>query len=153
MSVEETLGSRPKGTTVKDVRADDFIKAYSKHLKRQGKIEIPKWVDIVKTGRAQELAPMDPDWYYVKCASIARRVYLRPHIGIGHLSRVYAKRQNNGVAREHTERASTGIIRNILIQLEKIGVLQKAGKGRSISRVGQQDLDRIAGQVREASTA
>ena len=138
-------------TSVKDVRADEFIRAYAKHLKRQGKIEIPKWVDIVKTGRAKELGPQDPDWYYVKCASIARKVYLHPHIGIGLIARSYSSNKNNGVAREHTVNASTGIIRNILIQLEKIGVIHKSGKGRSITRVGQQDLDRIAGQVREAS--
>ena len=28
--------------TLKDVTADDFIAAYSKHLKTQGKFEIPK---------------------------------------------------------------------------------------------------------------
>jgi len=140
-------------TTVKDVRPDEFIRAYSKHLKRQGKIEIPKWVDIVKTSTANELSPLDPDWYYVKCASIARKVYLHPHIGVGFIARSYSSRKNNGVAREHTVAATTGIIRNMLAQLEKIGVVQKVGKGRSITRVGQQDLDRIAGQVREASEA
>jgi len=38
-------------------------------------------------------------------------------------------------------------------QLEAIKVLEKSegGKGRRVSRIGQQDLDRIAGQVREAS--
>ena len=31
-----------------------------------GKIEVPTWVDIVKTGAYKELAPYDPDWYYVR---------------------------------------------------------------------------------------
>uniref|UniRef100_A0A2P2KYP1 Uncharacterized protein MANES_01G097700 n=1 Tax=Rhizophora mucronata TaxID=61149 RepID=A0A2P2KYP1_RHIMU len=29
-------------------------------------IELPHWTDIVKTGRFKELAPYDPDWYYVR---------------------------------------------------------------------------------------
>jgi hypothetical protein len=39
--------------TVKDGTADKFIKAFSQHLKRQGRYEIPKWADIGKTGKAR----------------------------------------------------------------------------------------------------
>lgn len=58
------------GITVKDVDAQSFIKAYSAHLKRSGKLEIPKWVDLVKTGTYKELAPYDPDWFYVHAGII-----------------------------------------------------------------------------------
>jgi small subunit ribosomal protein S19e len=43
-----------------------FIKAYAAYLKRTGKLEVPKWVDIVKTGTFKELAPYDPDWYFIR---------------------------------------------------------------------------------------
>ena len=46
--------------------ADEFIVAYASHLKRSGKLEVPTWVDLVKTGSFKELAPYDPDWYYVR---------------------------------------------------------------------------------------
>ena len=46
--------------------AEAFITAYSSHLKRSGKLEIPTWVDLVKTGSQKELAPYDPDWFYVR---------------------------------------------------------------------------------------
>lgn len=46
--------------------AEAFISAYSSHLKRSGKLEIPTWVDTVKTGSQKELAPYDPDWFYVR---------------------------------------------------------------------------------------
>ena len=33
------------GVTVKDVTSHDFVIAYAAHLKRIGKIEVPKWAD------------------------------------------------------------------------------------------------------------
>ncbi len=29
-------------------------------------IQLPTWVDIVKTGAYKELPPYDPDWYYIR---------------------------------------------------------------------------------------
>ena len=29
-------------------------------------MELPEWTDIVKTAKFKELAPYDPDWYYVR---------------------------------------------------------------------------------------
>ena len=52
--------------------AEAFISAYASHLKRSGKLEVPTWVDLVKTGSFKELAPYDPDWYYVRAGSYAR---------------------------------------------------------------------------------
>ena len=49
------------GVTVKDVTSHDFVIAYAAHLKRIGKIEVPKWADLVKTGTTRELAPYDPE--------------------------------------------------------------------------------------------
>ncbi|KAF9321033.1 40S ribosomal protein S19, partial [Podila horticola] len=55
--------------TVQDINAHDFNRAYAAYLKRSGKLEIPKWVDIVKTGTYKELAPYDPDWFYVRAGN------------------------------------------------------------------------------------
>lgn len=56
----------PTGTTVKDVSAADFVSTYAAHLKRVGNIELPQWVDTVKTAPRKELAPYDPDWYFIR---------------------------------------------------------------------------------------
>ena len=32
-------------------------------------IQLPSWVDIVKTGAFKELAPYDPDWYYIRAGA------------------------------------------------------------------------------------
>lgn len=52
--------------------AEEFITAYSSHLKRSGKLELPSWVDIVKTGSYKELAPYDPDWFYVRAGELGQ---------------------------------------------------------------------------------
>lgn len=40
-------------------------------------MKVPEWVDIVKTGTHKELAPFDEDWFYVRCAALARHLYVR----------------------------------------------------------------------------
>lgn len=45
-------------------------------------MELPTWADVVKTASYKELAPYDPDWFFVRAASMARKVYLNgapPH--------------------------------------------------------------------------
>jgi small subunit ribosomal protein S19e len=56
-----------KPAIVKDVDPQHFINAYAAYLKKAGKIEIPKYVDVIKLASFKELAPMDPDWYYTRC--------------------------------------------------------------------------------------
>ena len=33
---------------------------------RGGKLKVPEWVDLVKTAKSKELAPYDPDWYFIR---------------------------------------------------------------------------------------
>jgi|APGre2960657444_1045066.scaffolds.fasta_scaffold03393_5 hypothetical protein len=40
-------------------------------------MEVPTWADVVKTASYKELAPYDPDWFFVRAASMARKVYLK----------------------------------------------------------------------------
>jgi len=51
-------------------------------------IEVPSWVDIVKTGPYKDLAPYDPDWYYVRAAAIARQVYIKGGRGVNGFCKV-----------------------------------------------------------------
>jgi small subunit ribosomal protein S19e len=113
---------------------------------------LPVWADTVKTGVHKELAPYGDDWYYIRAASIARKVYLRPGIGVGQLQKWYGGAYRRGARRQHFREASSGIIRSVLIQLEEMKVVEKvSGGGRRASVVGQQDLDRIAGAVFHAA--
>lgn len=56
---------------------------------RSGKLKVPEWVDLVKTGRYKELAPYDEDWYYTRCAAIIRHIYFRSPVGVGAVTKVF----------------------------------------------------------------
>jgi len=146
-----------KGVTVKDVPAAEFIKAYAEHLKRSNWLELPHWVDIVKTAKFKELCPQDPDWYFVRAASMARKLYLRGGAGIGGFTKVYGGSHRRGPRPCKFERGSGKIARHIVQQLVRIGVVENNPRvnrnglsqthGRRISQDGQKDLDTIAGRV------
>merc|ERR1712194_483865 len=134
--------------TVKDVEADKFITAFSQHLKRQGRFEIPKWADVVKTGKAKELPPLDPDWLYVRTASMVRKIYIRGGTGVGGFRKVYGSQMRRGVQKNVYSKASGKIARYILQQLEEMSLVEQCENGgRKISTEGQRELDTVAVQA------
>merc|ERR1719453_1641636 len=134
--------------TVKDVKPDKFILAFSQHLKRQGKLEIPKWADYVKTATNRELPPNDPDWLYVRAASIVRKIYIRSGTGVGGLKKVYGGQKRRGTCTNVYSTASGKVIRYLVQQLEELGLVEQDEKGgRQITKEGQRELDTVAVQV------
>ena len=87
----------------------------------------------------------------MRAAAVARRVYLRPGTGVGGLRKAFGMKDRNGTHRGHFVKASGGLIRHILIQLDKKGLTEKAGSGRKITSQGQQALDQIAHKVRTSA--
>merc|ERR1711976_50035 len=139
---------RPNGITLKDVPAKDFVKAYAAHLRRTKAIKVPAWADLVKTGKLKELAPYDSNWYFVRAAGVARKVYLKKGLGVGTLRKIYGGSLNRGTAPSQFCRSSGGLLRHVLQDLEAINVVAKDTKGgRVITSTGRRDLDRIAGRI------
>merc|ERR1719203_1597478 len=137
--------------TVKDVSATKFINCFAKHMKRQGKFELPKWGDQVKTGVSKELAPYNPDWLYTRAASIARYIYIRGGAGVGSFKKVYGSQQRRGVCTEHFRKGSGAIVRYCMQQLEEMGIVEideKTG-GRKVTPEGQREMDTVARQTKE----
>jgi ribosomal protein S19E (S16A) len=56
-------------------------------------LQIPDWVDIVKTGRFKELPPQDKDWYYIRAGACGAAAVLKG---------------GRPVRASHTQEASTG---------------------------------------------
>jgi len=142
------------GSTVKDVPAADFIVALAAHFKKSAKIELPEWHDLIKTGTFKELCPQDPDWYFVRAASMARKIYLRGGIGVGAFTKVYGGSNDRGSRPCHFGHAAKGLHRHILQQLQEIDLVgkKKDKKGRWITKNGQRELDTIANQLRGVAT-
>lgn len=69
------------GTSVKDVDQHEVVVQLAAYLKKSGKVKVPEWADVVKLSKHNELAPSDPDWYFVRTASIARHLYIRSPAG------------------------------------------------------------------------
>ena len=71
------------------------------------------------------MAPLDADWLYIRAAALARKVYLRGHLGVSTLQHIYGGKQRFGVRRNHHENSSGKIIRYCLQQLEVIKLIPK----------------------------
>lgn len=105
-------------------------------------------MDIIKTAKFKELSPDDPDWFYVRCASILRHLYHRSPVGVGSLTKMYGGRKRNGVHPSHFCRSSDGNARKALQALEGVKLIEKhPDGGRKLTPQGQRDLDRIANQI------
>merc|ERR1712217_352839 len=135
--------------SVKDVEAAKFIESFAQHLKRQGRFEIPKWADVVKTGKAKELPPNDPDWLYVRTASMVRKIYIRGGSGVGAFTKVYGSQRRRGTCTNVFSKGSGKICRYIMQQLEEMGLVEQDedNGGRKITQEGQRELDTVAVQA------
>lgn len=137
-------------TTVYDVPADLLIERLSEYIKGNFReVEPPEWAAYVKTGSHAERAPQDPDWWYVRTASMLRKLYINGPVGVSRLRKEYGGRKRRGVKPAHFRRAGGNIIRSILQQLEAADLAAKDGnKGRVVSGKGRSLLDAMSGQIK-----
>jgi len=137
-------------TTVYDVESGALVKAAAEDLKT--KIKAPEWAPFVKTGVSKERPPEDPNWWYVRTASLLRKIYLKGPIGVSHLRKEYRSKKNRGVKPEASFLASGKIIRLGVQQLEGLGFIKKtkANEGREITPAGVKYLDNLAHKVKTA---
>lgn len=142
------VGKR-KGATVRDVPANKWCKAVAQQLKREGKIFVPTCSDLTKTSHGRERAPQSNDWYYMRCASVMRRIYVRPGTGYGGLSKAYGNLKNRGCKPERTIRAATGPLHWACKSLEGLKLITKGkGKGRVMTPAGKKLADTVAFNVK-----
>ena len=130
--------------TVFDVPADKLIAAASGKLKSVSELKPPEWVGFVKSGAHRERAPDQPDFWYIRAASLLRQVYLNGPLGVSVFRKHYGGAKGHTVKRAHSTRAGGSIIRKALIGLEKAGLVDKKKEGRVITAKGKSFLDGVA---------
>lgn len=126
---------------IKDSEASLLINSLADKMEKIEGIKLPEWAKFVKTGVSRERPPQQNNWWFLRSASILRKIYLNPGIGVNKLRRLYGSRKNRGHKPEHRYIASGKIIRTIVQQLEGAGLIETEKKnnkkiGRKISRKG-----------------
>ncbi len=111
-------------------------------------IAMPEWARFVKTGVSRERPPEQPDWFYLRSASILRKIYTDGPVGVQKLRSYYGGLHRRGHKPAHFARGSGKIIRTILQQLETAGYVKKEKKGRSVTPQGQKFVDVAAKQAK-----
>lgn len=137
-------------TTAYDVPADVLINRLSGYMKENiREIQPADWAGYVKTGSHVERAPQNPDWWYVRSASVIRKLYMKGPVGVSRLRKEYGGRKRRGVRPAHFAKAGGNILRSILQQLEQAGLAQKDGiNGRVVSGKGRSLLDAMSTQIK-----
>ena len=133
---------------VYDVPPDELISRLTEILKTED-IPAPAWAVFVKTGAHADKPPQKSDWWYTRCASILRKIYLHGPLTVNDLRTIYGdgKRKMYYGARHHRD-ASGAIIRNAIHGLEKLGYLEKVEKkGSVVTRQGMQKLDKLSTEI------
>lgn len=136
--------------TVYDIPANIFIRRLAQDLKSREEITAPEWMLFVKTGAHKERAPDDPDFWFVRCASVLRKVYLNGPIGTEKLRIEYGGRKRRGVKPNKFQKGSGAIVRTVLQQLESAGFVKKQGtKGREMTDIGRSYMDKLSSTLKK----
>jgi small subunit ribosomal protein S19e len=136
--------------TVYDIPANILIRRLAQDLKSREEITAPEWMLFVKTGAHKERAPDDPDFWYVRCASILRKVYLNGPIGTERLRINYGGRKRRGTKPNKFQKGGGAIVRTALQQLELAGFVKKLGtKGREMTNIGRSYMDKLSSTLKK----
>ncbi len=138
--------------SAKDVHSEALIMRTAQELQKMEEMKPPEYAEYVKTGVHKERPPTQENWWFIRSASVLRKVYIGNSVGVSRLRKVYGGKKNLGHQPGHKRPASGSIIRKILQQLEAAGLVRtEKGKGRIITPKGQSMVNRISVEIRKGS--
>ena len=151
------INQKKAGFTVLDAPANKLVNQLATFFKEKNIIKLPKYAPLVKSSRANDCEPINPDYIYYKAAAICRKLYVTKskNVGVGSLRSMFSKKERRGSQPPRTFRAGGKIIRELVIQLKNAGYVQNFGKkeddekddahfGLFLTKTGRSELDKIA---------
>lgn len=127
---------------LKEADSAELVKKTAEEIR--SKIEMPEWARFVKTGVGRERPPEREDWWFTRSASVLRRIYVDGPVGVQKLRSYYGGLHRRGHKPAHFARGSGKVVRTILQDLEKAGLIKKEKKGRVITPQGTKFLNSVA---------
>jgi len=135
-------------TTVFDVPSKELIDEIAKKLESEKSVSLPEANSFSRTGVNKENPPENSNWWFVRCASILRKIYISKGIGIEHLRAEYGGRRDRGSKPNRARSGSGSIVRRAVQQLEKAGYVTRIkGKGRVLTPKGRSFMDNTSNAV------
>jgi len=131
---------------VKSIPAQEFNTKLANALKEFEEFEKPTWLDFVKSGANRARPIADSEFWHKRAASILRQAYVRKIVGVNRLRTRYGGRKDRGMRPPEFRPSSGKIIRLILQQSEKAGLLEKSKSkkaGRQLTLKGKKLLESI----------
>jgi small subunit ribosomal protein S19e len=133
------------------IPSDTLIKRLALEFKTKKIITPPEWSAWVKTGHFKEDKPLQEDWFYIRSAAVLRKIYIRGPVGVQGLRKLFGTRKNRGSSPNKASFASGAVIRNIIQQLEKAGLVEPSTvEGRVVSIQGKKFVDTVCKDLKDS---
>ncbi len=135
---------------LKEISASVFVERCAREFEKMKELEMPEWARFAKTGPHKKFPPRRRDWWYVRAASVLRRISLDGSVGVSRLRTFYGGRKERGHKPEKTVKSGGKAIRKILQQLENAGFLEKRKTGgRVITQRGSEFISKIVMEIKK----
>jgi len=133
-----------------DVPPSILIERLARHLKEEvDEITPPAWAPFAKTSVHTQRPPRNPDWWFIRCSSILRKIYVKGPIGIEKLRQEYGGRLDRGAKPEHARKGSGATVRKATQQLQAAGLVkQSRNEGKIVTNEGRRLLDRLSTELK-----
>jgi len=133
---------------VYEMVANEYNKKLADALKQMPEFIQPEWSLFVKTSVAKKRPSQEVDFWHKRAASILRQIYINKTVGVNRLKTRYGSRKNRGMRPEKFKKGSGKMIRIMLQQGEKAGLLEKKNEpgkraGRCLTQKGRELLEGI----------
>jgi len=132
---------------VRTIEPGKFNSLLAEALKKIPEFKKPEWVDFVKSSTNRKRPIADENFWHKRAASILRQIYVKGIVGVERLRTRYGGRKDRGQRPPEFRKGSGKIIRAILQQAEKAGLLEKVKEkksGRKLTEKGRTFLESLA---------